>query len=40
VLMEGAQALVPYRAAEVRDLIANAAGVIVAMVIAAVVHTR
>jgi len=40
VLMEGAQALVPHRAAEVRDLIANTAGVVVAMAIAAVVQTR
>jgi len=39
-LMEGAQALVPYRAAEARDLVANAAGVAVAIVIAAVARSR
>ena len=40
LLMEGAQSLVPYRAAEVRDLIANGAGVIVAMAIAMLVRPR
>jgi len=38
LVMEGVQSLVPYRAAEARDVIANGIGVIVATVLAAAVR--